>query len=92
MNDLYASGWNPAGSRKTWDRCSMDVASTTKLLGVWAERAGGKVVEAVGWFDDDGATRILVADFDNGKRIDVRFLSRGHRITFSKTPIRQVAA
>jgi hypothetical protein len=70
----------------------MDVASTTELLGVWAERAGGKIVEAVGWFDDNGATRILVADFDNGKRIDVRFLARGHRITFSKTPAQQVAA
>lgn len=92
MSALYRSGWNPTGSRKTWDRCSMDIASTTQLLGVWAERAGGKVVEAVGWFDEDGATRILVADFDNGKRIDMRFLARGHRITFSKTPAQQVDA
>lgn len=92
MSALYRSGWSPVGARRAWDRCSMDVASTTHLLGVWAERAGGKIVEAVGWFDDTGATRILVADFDNGKRIDVRFLARGHRITFSKTPVQQVAA
>ena len=83
---LYQSGWSPRGTRKAWDRCSMDIPSTVRMLGHYAEMAGGQMVEAVGWFDDDGATRILIADFDNGRRIDVRLRAHDRTVTFTQTP------
>ncbi|AYJ86219.1 hypothetical protein D3Y57_09880 [Sphingomonas paeninsulae] len=39
--------------------------------------------EAVAWFDDDGALRILVADYENGRRVEYRANNRGSRISYT---------
>lgn len=69
---LYQSGYSPRGVRKSWERCSMDVSSTVRSFGYQMAWGNGNVVEAVGWFDDKGATRVLIADFDSGDRVTVR--------------------
>lgn len=84
MGGLYQSGWNPPGARKAWDRCSMESKSTEHFLGNYHKMAGGEIVEAVGWFDDDGAVKAVVADYDNGKRLIARMSARTTKVTFER--------
>lgn len=75
--DIYRSGWNPPGYRRDWDRCSMSVDSTAGLLGEWHNRMQAQIVEAVGWFRDDGSLAYLAADYAHGRRLHVRVSKRG---------------
>lgn len=84
MDGLYQSGWNPAGVKKSWERNSMTLDSTERAYGGFGN--GSRMVEAVGWFDDDGACRCVVMDYDSGRRVIVRHLSRSTKITFSRVP------
>jgi hypothetical protein len=66
----------------------MDTVSTKRLLGSWDDAVDGAMVEAVAWFDFDGGLRVLVADYDNGRRIIVRTGSRGStKIQFERTAL-----
>lgn len=83
-SSLYRSDWNPPGIRKDWDRCSMGTASTKRLLGSWDAAAKGEMVEAVAWFDLEGGLKVLVADYDNGRRIVLRNSGRSTKIAFQR--------
>ncbi|MGE5566194.1 MAG: hypothetical protein ACM3YN_08570 [Parcubacteria group bacterium] len=62
----------------------MDPGSTRRLLGEWALRAGGEIIEAVAWFDPDDNMKVLVADFDSGKRLTVRNLARSRKVSIER--------
>lgn len=85
MSGLYQSGWNPPGVRKDWERCSMTTDSTERFLGRMAEGLG-KCVDSVGWFSDAGVCRVLVADFDSGRRMTVRTDGRNWKADYTRTP------
>lgn len=82
---LYQSGWNPVGAKKSWERCSMDIPSAAHFLAN-VPSGDAKMVECVGWFDDNGAAKIVVADYDNGRRTTVRLGARTTKIQFSRVP------
>ena len=82
---LYESGWSPKATPRAWDRTSMTLDSTRRLLRD-SVVPGGIMTEAVGWFDDAGALRILVCDFDSGKRLTLRVTSRGTRRCIERRP------
>jgi hypothetical protein len=83
VSDLYASGFAPPRVKPEWERCSMTLDSSRRLLGPLGEGLG-VLTDCVGWFDELGQTRIVVADFDNGRRMVCRFLSRSTKITFER--------
>lgn len=83
---LYQSGWNPRGSKREWDRCSMDVASTAHVLGDWHALAKGVITESVGWFDDDGGLKALAAIYDNSRMLLLRRNSRATTVEFTSLP------
>lgn len=82
---LYQSGFQPRGTRKDWERTSMGIESTAKLLGEWAQ--GADVTDAVAWFGSDDSLRVLVADLSNEKRITLRSNGRDWRITYDRQPL-----
>ena len=87
MSNLYTSGFTPRGVRKAWERTSMEPKSTQRMLGEWALRAGGTLTEAVAWFEgdaDSGALRVLVADFNSGKRLTLRKNARGSSLKLER--------
>ncbi len=47
----------------------------------------GEPVEAVAWFDDDnlGTLKVLVADYANGRRVELHIRKRDYSITFKAT-------
>lgn len=81
---LYHSNWSPPGIRKDWERCSMTADSATRVYGDLGN--GAALTEAVAWFDDDGACRAAVLDFDSGRRVTVKHLARSTKITFGRQP------
>lgn len=80
---LYFGHWAPRGVKPDWDKCSMDTASSLRLLGTWAHNRG-ELVECIAWFDEHSDLRVLVADFDGGTRILMRSSARGWKLTFEK--------
>lgn len=48
---------------------------------------GGVMTEAVGWFDETGSLRILICDFDSGKRLTLRFNSRSTTRCIERQPV-----
>lgn len=80
---LYPN-YRPAGIRKSWDHCSMDVEGSAKVLqSRGCPKGWGNPAEAVAWFDDLGALRVLVADFSNGRRVELRKRARDTQISYS---------
>lgn len=73
---LYLGDWSPRGIKADWDKCSMEKASTLKLVGDWAE-GRGDLIESIAWLDFDGHLRVLVCDFANNTRLIFRFDKRG---------------
>ena len=80
-HDLYLSGWAPVGVRKSWDRCSMEPASTARYLGEIHTMQKSDLLEAVAWFTDEGALKVLVADYANGKRLTYRQSGRNWKLS-----------
>jgi hypothetical protein len=79
---LYESGWNPPGVRKDWERTSMTVDSAARAYGELGN--GAAMIEAVAWFDDDGACRAVALDYDNGRRVTIKHLARTSKVTFGR--------
>lgn len=85
---LYESGWNPPGTRKDWERTSMECHTTATYLRTAIPDGWGDPVEAVAWFDDhgDGRMRVLIADFANGRRLMLKHRARDRQITLTHVP------
>lgn len=43
----------------------------------------GYPVDAAAWFDNDGAARIIVADYANGRRVEFRHNARTSRLSYT---------
>lgn len=75
------------GVRQDWDMAAMDRPSTGKALrqrGVPDE--WGDPIDAISWANFDGEIKIVVADYANGKRVELRNRKRDRQITFSTIP------
>jgi len=62
----------------------MDIPSTARMLGHWHEMGGAEMSEAVAWFDEDDRLRVLVADYADGQRLDLRMKGRQRTVTITK--------
>lgn len=75
--------YRPIGIRKGWEHSSMDCAGAGSLLrGRHAPASLGDPIEAVAWFGARGELRVLVADYANGRRAELRRIATGYRISF----------
>lgn len=75
MSALYPD-YKPRGIRREWEHCSMEKITTGEtLVRYGAPKDWGNPTDAVAWFAGD-YLRVLVADYDNGKRVTLR-LKRG---------------
>jgi hypothetical protein len=59
----------PRGCRKNWDRSNIGRESAEHFL---KDYGGGNLTEAVAWFDENDAMRVLVAVTADGKQITFR--------------------
>lgn len=76
---LYPN-YKPIGIKRDWDHTSMELVGSGEVLrrhGVMADY--GNPIDAVAWFDSDGdgALKVLVADYANGRRATLRKRSNG---------------
>jgi len=81
---LYTSGYAPPRVKAEWDRCSMGLDSAKSMLGTWSEHRGSALAECVAWFDDDGAARVIVGQYESGDRVIVRRSRRDFTIRFER--------
>jgi hypothetical protein len=79
---LYPN-FKPRGVRRAWDHCSMGVENAGEVLRKRWGTPFGDPIDAVAWFDEDDALRVLVADFANGERAVWRCGGRQSSITYS---------
>lgn len=73
------------GARKDWEMSSMDLPSTGAAL----RRRGtpedwGDPIDAVAWATLEGEVKIIVADYSNGRRVELRNRARDRQITFTR--------
>lgn len=74
---LYPN-YRPRGIHRDWDHCSMEIESTALALRRHhVPDSYGVPLEAVAWFDRADRLRVLVADFENGRRVIVRLRPNG---------------
>lgn len=66
MNSAIAT---PRGCRKNWDRSHIGRESAERFL---KDYGGDNLKEAVAWFDENDAMRVLVAVTADGKQITYR--------------------
>lgn len=84
MSDLYQSGYCPPAVSPSWERISVscegdgqagDILRRSHVPSEW-----GNPVAAVGFFNQAGRLRAMVADYANGRRVELTIKSKrdGH--------------
>ena len=74
---LYTSNYQPRGVKKDWERSSMDVKNVREAFAGPLQLVRGEITEAVAWFTEAGAVRLLVVDTDAIRRATLRMDTRG---------------
>lgn len=70
----------PRGCRKDWDCCTVDARDAAYIF---KEFGGDKITKARGWFDENGALRVMVAISADDKKLVFRSNTETFNITVS---------
>lgn len=82
MSTRLYPNYRPIGVKREWDHTSMTCDSAGDVLRRYSVPDDfGDPSEAVAWFAENGGLRVLVADYPNGRRAELRINSRGSRLS-----------
>lgn len=70
----------PRGCRKSWDRCAVDAKQAAYIF---KDFGGDKITKARGWFDENGALRVMVAVSSDDRKLIFRSNAETFNITIA---------